>query len=304
MSDGPEASVLESLFNSARAEIGESHPLGKRLDAISVLQLSSNPEDHHLLASLLVPSEPVEVQSAAITALGTFSSADVASIILARWSELTPSLRASAEELLFSRQQCIEIVLENMEQGLLSPRDISPARLVAVMAGGDPELQARARRLYDSTGVTTRADVLKQYSHVVNISGNASAGKRNFEKHCSACHRLEGVGHEIGPNLVTIKNRGRETILVNILDPNREINPEFLNYIVSLSDGRTKSGMIRNESAGSLTLLRAENQVDSLLRSEIDQIRNSGLSLMPEQLEKQMTPEQIADLVEYLMTVR
>ena len=82
----------------------------------------------------------------------------------------------------------------------------------------------------------------------LNVSGDPAAGKKVFQKTCSICHKLEGVGHEIGPNLATIQNRGPETILVNILDPNREVNPQYLNYVLVSDDGRSTTGMISRDS--------------------------------------------------------
>jgi putative heme-binding domain-containing protein len=124
-----------------------------------------------------------------------------------------------------------------------------------------------------------------------------------FQKTCAVCHRLENVGHEIGPNLATIRNRGKQTIVLNMLDPNREVNPEYLNYVVALKDGRTQTGMIRGETSTGLTLLRAENQTTSLLRSDIEEIRSTGQSLMPEGMEKQVDVEGMADLLAYLMSL-
>ena len=97
-----------------------------------------------------------------------------------------------------------------------------------------------------------------------------------------------------------MKARGSEAILVNVLDPNREVNPQYLNYVVRLTDGRTLTGMIAAESATSLSLRRADNQQDTVLRIEIDQLKSSGQSLMPEGMERQIDKQQMADLLEYL----
>lgn len=303
LSSGEDAHVLKSLIQQARADLDSKKPAAKRLAAISILELSTDSDDRDRLLELLAPHESVEIQSAALAGLATQSAPEIAEGILDRWAEMTPSIRTRAEELLFSRNEWVQIAFNRMESGQLSASDVSKARLSAVMAGNNPELKQQAKRLHDSLGMTSRAQVLKDFAEALTLPGNPQKGKQLFARHCATCHRLEDVGYEVGPSLATIKNRGLETIYVNILDPNREVNPDYLNYVIALTDGRTQSGMIRGESATSLTILRAEGQTNSLLRSEIDQIRNTGVSLMPEELEKQFTPQSLADLLAYLMTV-
>ena len=120
---------------------------------------------------------------------------------------------------------------------------------------------------------------------------------------CAACHRVEGVGHDIGSSLAAMKNRGPEAILVNMLDPNREVNPQFVNYTLVTSDGRILTGMIDAETATSVTLKRAEGATDTVLRVNIDELAATGKSLMPEGLEQQLDRQAVADLIAYLMSL-
>jgi putative heme-binding domain-containing protein len=112
------------------------------------------------------------------------------------------------------------------------------------------------------------------------------------------------VGHEIGPNLATLQTRGADTILLNVLDPNREVNPQYVNYLVTTRDGRTFTGMIAAETATSVTLKRGDDQSDTILRIDIEQMRSTGLSLMPEGLEQQIDRQGMADLLAYLMSLK
>jgi putative heme-binding domain-containing protein len=115
---------------------------------------------------------------------------------------------------------------------------------------------------------------------------------------------LEGVGYDLGLPLQSIRNRGRETILLSVLDPNREVNPTYLNYVALTEDGLTFTGMIAAETATSITLKRAEDQSDTVLRTEIEELVSTDKSIMPEGLEKQIPKQDMADLIEYLMTVQ
>ena len=127
----------------------------------------------------------------------------------------------------------------------------------------------------------------------MTVAEKSSAGMRT-------CHKLGEQGHDVGPNLATIRHRRADEILTAILDPNRDVGPNFMQFAVALDDGRVLTGMIAEESAVSLTLKQAENKQDVLLRQNIAEISGTGLSLMPEGLEKKITTEEMADLLAFL----
>ena len=104
----------------------------------------------------------------------------------------------------------------------------------------------------------------------------------------------------MGPSLETVQHRSPQEILIHVLDPNREVSPNFLDYTVRLADGRVLTGMIATETDAGLTLRRAQKQEDSILRSEIEEITSSGKSLMPEGMEQKITAQEMADLIFYL----
>jgi putative heme-binding domain-containing protein len=135
------------------------------------------------------------------------------------------------------------------------------------------------------------------------MEGDIARGQKVFQKICANCHQLQGQGFAIGPNLAAMRNRGPEAILSNVLVPNAEVNPQFINYVVTTKDGRAFSGMIAEESAASITLQRAENVRDTILRIDIDQLRSTGMSLMPEGVEKDIDVQGMADLLTYLRSL-
>jgi putative heme-binding domain-containing protein len=150
--------------------------------------------------------------------------------------------------------------------------------------------------------ISSRQELIDQYQSALSQHGDASRGRQVFQKICAACHRLENTGHEIGPSLASFRTRGPDAILMNVLDPNREVNPQFVNYLVLTTDGRSVSGMIAAETANSVTLRRAENATDTIERADIEEMRSTGLSIMPEGLEKQIDIQSMADLLTYLMS--
>ncbi len=149
--------------------------------------------------------------------------------------------------------------------------------------------------------IAHRQSVVAKYRDALTLQSDPDRGREHFKKHCSTCHRVENMGHEIGPNLATIKARGEATVLTAVLDPNREVNPQYINYVVSTLDGEIVSGMIVDEGATSMTLRRGDNVTDTVLRIDIDELKNTGLSIMPEGFEDAMDKQAVADLIAYLM---
>jgi putative heme-binding domain-containing protein len=132
------------------------------------------------------------------------------------------------------------------------------------------------------------------------LVGDAERGSKAYETACMVCHKFADKGNDVGPHLGTIKAWTAEQLVTNILDPNREVSPNFALYLVETNDGRTLSGLIASETAGNLTLKRADGGTDTVLRSEIKSLTSPGISLMPEGLEAAITPQQMADLIAYL----
>jgi putative heme-binding domain-containing protein len=118
------------------------------------------------------------------------------------------------------------------------------------------------------------------------------------------CHTVQGVGRAVGPELVGVRKRERAALLEDVLNPNAALAPPYINYVVATKSGSVLSGIIANESATSITLRRAEGAEDTLLREEIDEIHSTGKSLMPEGLEKDLSRQELADIIEYLKQIQ
>lgn len=115
------------------------------------------------------------------------------------------------------------------------------------------------------------------------------------------CHHLHGVGSDVGPNLATMAQSGAEKILVNVLDPNRELNPQYANYTVRTKAGEIRTGILASETATSITLKRAYGETDVIARFDVAEMRSSALSIMPEGLESTIDPQGMADLIAFVL---
>ncbi len=295
--------ILADMLDVARTRAAdEAQPLPERLDAIRLLALGSFTDGGPVLSDLISSRQPQDVQSAAASALARFSDPAIAQTLLSAWPNMSPRLRAEATEAIFSRQQWLQALVDAAEKGTLSLADLDPARLRVLESHPNATLRSRALPLLAKVKLGRRQDVVEAYRGALTARGDLSRGRQTFQKICAACHRLDGVGHEIGPSLASFRNRGAEAILVNVLDPNREVNPQYVNYVLITHDGRSMTGMIAAETANSVTLKRAEDVTDTVERPEIEQLRSSSLSIMPEGLEKQIDPAAMADLLAYVLS--
>ena len=123
----------------------------------------------------------------------------------------------------------------------------------------------------------------------MSLSGDATRGAAIFEKRCAACHRLGQVGHDVGPNLAALTDRAPRSLLVAVLDPNSAVEARYRNYIALTADGRTVGGILAAETATSIALLAQDGKQEILLRSDLEDLRASDKSLMPEGLEKDLS---------------
>jgi putative heme-binding domain-containing protein len=121
-----------------------------------------------------------------------------------------------------------------------------------------------------------------------------------FERACASCHRLGGIGNEVGPDLAALTDTSPDALLTAILDPNREVDARYAVYVAALKDGRVVDGLIVAETASALTLKRQGGQMDTVLRADIDELTTSGRSLMPEGLENDLKPADLADVIAFV----
>lgn len=300
-SDSRASELLTDVLNRAeKTAEDESKNPGERAAAVATLSLAPLDDARDLLAELLDNRQPQEVQLAALSTLAKFRDAEVAELLIEAWPGFSPRLRVEASEVLFARTVWIEQLLDALDSGDILPVDLEPARVQQLREHGNKAIRERSLSLLAEVNVARRGDVVEAYRPALSLSGNVESGRQVFRKICAACHKAENVGHELGPNLATIKNRGPEFVLLNVLDPNREVNPQYANYVVITEDGRSLSGMLTGETANSVTLTRAEGASDTVLRVDIDELRSTGLSIMPEGMEKQIDQQALADLIAYI----
>ena len=302
---GKAREILAALVRDAIvAARDEAKAPADRAAAVRTLSSASLAETKELFAELLQSKQPQPVQVAALETLARFDVAEVPGLILAAWPSQTPQLRATSVETLFTRANWIAAFLDAIEKQTIARADLDPARIVLLRQHKEAAIRDRATKLFAGATLARRQEVIDAYQKSLELKGDVDRGRAHFRKHCAACHKLENFGESIGADLNAIRDRGTAAVLLNILDPNREVKPQFLSYVVQLDSGRTLTGMIAAETANSLTLRKADNTTESVLRINIDELKSTGLSFMPEGLEKQLDPAAMADLLAYLNSIK
>jgi putative heme-binding domain-containing protein len=301
---GRARAILAELLTDARATAVDEHkPAPARAVAVRALRFAPFPEERAVLAELLATRQPAEVQTAAIETLASYHDAAVASVLLAAWPGMSPKLRATAAEAIFARPAWIGAFLDAIENGTVGRGDVDPARLNLLKTYPDTAVRARASTVF-AAGLARRQEVVTTYQKALELKGDPGRGKAVFQKNCSSCHRLENVGEPIGADLSAVRDRGLEAVLLNILDPNREVMPQYVSYMLVTTSGRVVTGLITAESANSLTIQKPDGGAEAVLRLDIEELRSTGQSYMPEGLEKQIDIPAMADLLAYLNSTR
>jgi len=299
---GDAAQVVEQLLDqAAKAAADSAQTVEARRDAIRLLAFDDFASAQTVLAALLDPAQPQDIQLAAVQTLGGFTTPETVPLLLARWSTQTPVVRGEVITSMTGVRARALPLMEAVENGLIPASQIPFAQRRLLTLHPDPKVKELAAKFFSASAPGPRQEVIARYKPALEQKGDPAKGKLVFETTCIACHRAGDVGtQEIGPNLANIRAWGPEQILINTLDPNREVVPSFLAYTVETKDGRSVFGMIAEENAASVTLKRPDGIAETLLRRDIATITGSGLSLMPDGLEAIVTPEGMADLIAFL----
>lgn len=266
----------------------------------AMLRWSAEEEELEAIVELLAPWQSPVRQESAIDALAAADSPAAHEALLAQWGELTPAMRARAFDGLMSRRSAVQRLLTALEEGTIRGSQLDAAQRRALTEHPDEAIRKRAAAHASMATKESRKEILLQYQQVDPSSGDLSRGAEVFRQQCAACHRLNGVGLEVGPDLAALSDRSTAFLLTEILDPNRAVDARYATYVAVTEDGRMVSGILSAEQDASITLKGQQAETTTVRRGEIAELINHGTSLMPEGLERVLPPEAMGDLIAYL----
>lgn len=291
----------KTLALAATLTTDAKQPEALRVAAVSLLgqRPAARADEESILGRLLQPQESPAIQQAVIAAAGRWPGEFGTQLLLNVWTKLGPAQRTAAADLLLARPVARDALLTAVEAGAIPVATIDAQTRQRLVEQRDPAVASRAEKLFASSGKDRQA-VVAEYRTALKLPVDQQRGAEVFKKLCSTCHKLQGQGHEVGPDLAALVDKSPEAMLLAILDPNRAVESKFFNYTAVTDAGLTYQGLLAEESAGSLTLMAAEARKQTVLRADLEEFFTASKSLMPEGLEKDLPAADLANVIGYI----
>lgn len=194
--------------------------------------------------------------------------------------------------------------IERLEKGDYPVAIIDTAQRQSLNSTLDKALLERLQKLFGDTLQSDRQAVVEKYREAFSLTPNRENGKRMFAQHCAACHKVDNVGTAIGPDISDSRDQNFDKLLVAILDPNRSIDANFFRYICQTKDGEIIDGLIEESSQQHVVFRTQNGSRVSVPRAEIQDLKATGVSLMPVGFEAQLSPQAMIDLLSYIKNWR
>ena len=224
---------------------------------------------------------------------------------LAKWMpELSAVQRQSAASVLVSRANFVPKLLGAIADGQMAKRDVSAYSLQQLRAYKDEKIQKSVAQLWPAASTeASKADEITRFKNLLTekylSAGDASAGRKVFDRNCAQCHMLFGAGKNVGPDLTGSGRANLDYVLSNLVTPSALVDSAYRLSMVQMDDGRLLSGFMVRHGESEI-VLRTQDDLVTLPLEEIEEMRTSNLSMMPEGLLRSFSDEQIRDLVVYL----
>ncbi len=302
--DGAKSEAMAKLahvFEAARRIAFDSEqPAETRVAALRMVRRSAGEREEYLerMFALLTPREPDEVQSAAVTAIARIGTKEVLERLIEGWAAYSPRLRSEIVDELLSRDAGVTLLIGSLESKQLGAGDLNRFQKERLTEHRDQAVREAAKKMFGDTG-GDRREVVERFVKL-RLRGDAERGLAVYRQRCASCHRWGNEGKNVGPDLASLADRSAEAMLAAILDPNRAVESRFAAYTAVTADGLTFSGVLANESDTSITLVMQEGKEQPLLRKDLEELTTAGKSLMPEGLERELSEQDVADVVKML----
>ena len=212
---------------------------------------------------------------------------------------MTPAVRNEAADAMLADSERPKLLLTAIRNDTVQSWTV-PARVKhSLLMSRDAALREEARGLLEERP-GEREQVLKRYEAALQRNGDPEKGRQVFERVCAKCHKLNGVGHDVGPDLATVRNRPPQLILPDIIMPNKSMAQGYESYVIETKSSGIVDGVLGPQSPTTITLRHEDGKEDVIRREDIRAMRVSNLSAMPADLEKQVSVAEMADLLQYI----
>lgn len=294
------AQGLRLLEDTASLASDASRDIAERLDAVHCLAHVSWESARPALSKLVAEDPLQEIRIAAVGALSAHHQPEVGEILMKGWKRYMPALKREVLEAMSRQPERLQFLLGEIEAGRLAGGELGPSLIPSMVNHRNTDVRDRARKVLEAHLPEERKQVIERYKDALSKEGDPRKGKEIFQKNCTSCHRLAGIGAAVGPDISDTMTKTAEALLIDILDPSRVIDSNYVNYLVRTKSGSVLTGFISSQTASSITLRRGEGQQDVILQQDIEEIKSSGTSLMPDGLEKNIPVSSMSDLIAFI----
>ncbi|MEZ0256836.1 MAG: dehydrogenase, partial [Chthoniobacter sp.] len=280
-----------------------------RLEYVTILGEVKAPASVPVLLELVEKTKDEPLRKAALAALAPYDDTQIAKRVVAGFPKLSKASQPAALSLLASRAGSAVQLISAVESGSISHQQVPLEVVRKIKLFTTDDLTARTEKIWGSAGRATSADMAQKIQRLGVLlrdggTGDPYAGHTVFMGTCGACHTLHNQGGQVGPDLTKFKRDDLDALLLNIINPNAEIREGYENFLVTTKDGRVINGFLVEQAPQVVVLRGLDGQNVSLTRAEIADMKNAGVSLMPEGLLDAYTDQQVRDLFAYLRTTQ
>jgi putative heme-binding domain-containing protein len=245
------------------------------------------------------------VNAVAVRGLAVFDDPEIGRSIAANYRAFHHSDRLDALEVLVSRPSFARALLDQVGAGRIARGDLTAFHARQIQSLGDAALSSQLSSVWGVLRVSesarrVRIDQLKQSLDRKSLGqADLGRGRMVFDRICASCHKLYGVGGEIGPDLTGSGRDNLDYLLENIVDPSATVSADFRMTVAAMRDGRVLNGQLKAQTPRTVTL-QTQTEPVILERTEIESLRPSPSSLMPDGLLETLSSAEIRDLIAYL----
>ncbi|RPI85257.1 MAG: dehydrogenase, partial [Planctomycetaceae bacterium] len=249
------------------------------------------------------------VDGEAIRALAVADHPENAARILSVYPRLDPETRQVAISTLTSRVASATALLDAAAEGRVRRQEISAYAARQIRSLGDEALSKKLNEVWGETreSAADKKALVEEFKAQLTAErlgqANLSAGRAIFNKTCATCHVMYGQGKSAGPDLTGGNRKNLDYLLENLVDPNASVAADFRMSVLALKDGRVLNGVVV-EQFEKVVGVQTQTERVYVAREDIDEMRPTESSLMPEGLLKSLTEEQLRDLVGYLQSMQ
>jgi putative membrane-bound dehydrogenase-like protein len=239
-----------------------------------------------------------------LACLGKLDNPNVAGVVLAHYPEMETALQPRAIELLSQRVSWSKALLQAIAQKKVAANALSVNQVRKMLASKDPALVKQVQAQWGSLREERnpeREQVVKDMRDFLRKNrGNPVAGMQVFKNVCAQCHKIYGEGQEVGPDITVNGRSDFDQLLSNVFDPSLVIGAAYQATTVATTKGQVITGLVVEDNPQRVVLKLQGGKLETVPRGDIEEMQVSKVSLMPEGLEKQLKPQEIADLFAFL----